>query len=102
MADKVNGKGIGDEGHYEPPALKRYKLVNAVGGDGKGDEANVRKEGWSWVYEGRQGPKVELEEEQLGDVEMMLWRLESGLEMEGGEKKEFGTGNGTGIGTTNA
>lgn len=91
MADRVNGKGAQDQGPYEPPALKGYELQTADGSADQGGKGDVRKEGWRWVFE--RGPqRVELQEERLGDVEMMLWRLESKDEGKDAEKRDSETG----------
>jgi hypothetical protein len=69
----LKGKGIGDHGVYDPKALKGWKLINTSIADDVG-EGDPRAEGFKWILEkGRDGSKVMLKEDQMGNVERRLY-----------------------------
>ena len=73
----LKGKGIGDKGLYEPEALKGWKLVSTSDGDvdkGDPDKGDPQVLGYEWILDkGRDGSKVVLKEDQMGNVERRLY-----------------------------
>lgn len=67
---ECHGKGAGDRGVYDPPALKNFKLL------APGELAKDQYEDhFRWVFRAADGREVVLPESFLGDVELKLLGL---------------------------